>query len=79
MRLVQQGGGMIHGPCGRELELLKGAKKHKTGFHVIGATDATREIFGEPSLARAQKALEEQLRARMSCVLQGHIRWILQA
>ena len=62
--LVQLGGGTIHGPCGRQLELLKGAEKHKTGFHVIGAT-RPGGIFGGPSVARAQKALQGQLRARM--------------
>ena len=32
-----------------------------------------------PSVARAQKALQGQLRARMPHALQGHIRWIFQA
>ena len=77
-RLVQLGGGTIRGPCGWQLKLLKGAEKHKTGFHVIRAT-RPGGIFGRPSIARAQKALEEQLRARMPRVLQGHIRWIFQA
>ena len=76
--LVQLCGGMIHGPCGRQLELLKGAEKHKTGFHVIGAT-RPGGILGGPSVARAQKALQGQLRARVPHALQGHIRWIFQA
>ena len=32
-RLVQLGGGTIHEPGGRQLELLKSAEKHKTGFY----------------------------------------------
>ena len=77
-RLIQLGGGTMHGPGGRQLQLLKGAKKDKTGLYVIRATRPAG-MFGGPSVVRAQKALEEQLRARMPRVLQGHIRWIIQA
>ena len=35
-RLVQLDGGMIHGPHGRQLELLKGAEKRQMGLNVIG-------------------------------------------
>ncbi len=52
-RLVQLGGGMMFGPCGRQLELLKGAEKYKTGFHVIVGTRPVG-IFGGPSIARGQ-------------------------
>ena len=57
-RLVQLGGGTIHGPCGRQLELLKSAEKHKSCFQVIGATRPAG-ILGGPSVLRAQNALEE--------------------
>ena len=62
-RLVQLCGGTIHEPFGRQFELLrlKGAEKHKTGFHVIGATRPVA-MLGRPSLVMVQKALEEQLR-----------------
>ena len=72
------GGGTIHGPCGQQLQLLKGAEKDKTGFYVIRAT-CPGLILGGPSVARAQKALEEQLRAGVPHILQGHIRGVLQA
>ena len=58
-RLIQLSGGTMHGPGGRQLQLLKGAEKHKTGFYVIRAT-CPGLILGGPSVARAQKALEEQ-------------------
>ena len=58
--LIQLGGGPIHGPRGWQLELLKGAEKHKTFFDVMGATRAVG-IFGGPSVSRAQQTLEEQL------------------
>ena len=51
-RLVQLGGGPIHGPRGRQLELLKGAEKHKTGFHVIGATRPGGSLGGLPLRGR---------------------------
>jgi len=57
-RLVQLGGGTIHGPCGRQLELLKSAEKHKSCFQVIEATRPAG-ILGGPSVLRAQNALEE--------------------
>jgi len=63
-RLIQLGGGTMHGPGGRQLQLLKGAEKDKTGFYVIRATRPAG-MFGGPSVVRAQKALEEQLRTRM--------------
>ena len=73
-RLVQLGDGTIHGPCGRQLELLKGAENTRQASMSSGPR--VQVAF---SIARAQKALEEQLRAHMPRVLQGHIRWILQA
>ena len=72
------GGGTIHGPCGQQLQLLKGAEKDKTGFYVIRATRPAG-MFGGPSVVRAQKALEEQLRTRVPGVLQGHISGVIQA
>ena len=77
-RLIQLGGGTMHGPGGRQLQLLKGAEKDKTCFYVIRATRPAG-MFGGPSVLRAQNALEEQLRARVPCVLQGHIRGVPQA
>ena len=62
----------------QQLEFLKGAEKHQTDFHVIGATRPGVSLGG-PSVSRAQKALEEQLRAGVPRILQGHIRGVLQA
>ena len=66
------------GPGGRQLQLLKGAEKDKTGFYVIRATRPAG-MFGGPSIVRAQQALEAQLRTRMPGVLQGHISGVIQA
>ena len=76
--LVQFGGGTIYGPRGLQLELLKSAEKHKTCFYVIGAMRPAG-VLGGPSVLRAQKALEQQLRVLVPCVLQGHIRRVLHA
>ena len=56
-RLIQLGGGTIHGPCGRQLQLLKGAEKDKTGFYVITATrpgtaSLARDIPGYPVICK---------------------------
>ena len=53
-RLVQLGGGitgMIHGPRGWQLELLKGAEKHQMGLVVIGAS-YPGVVFGQPPISR---------------------------
>ena len=70
--LVQLGGGMIHGPSGWQLELLKGAEKHQMGLDVIGATHPG-VIFGQPPILRTQQTLEKQLRACLSCFLDRHV------
>ena len=45
-RLVQLGGGRIHGPCGRQLELLKGAEKGKTGSSMSSGPRVQVGIMG---------------------------------
>ena len=69
---------MIYGPCGRQLELLKGAEKHQMGLYVIGATH-TGVIFGKPPISRLQQTLEKQMRAPVCvpCVLDRHVGGIL--
>ena len=54
------------------LSSSKVLKKHKTGFHFIGATRAVG-IFRGSSVAMVQ-AFEEQLRARVPRLLHGHIK-----
>ena len=51
--LVQLGGGMIHRPHGRQLELLKGAEKHQMGLNVIRASHPG-VIFWQPPISRTQ-------------------------
>ena len=69
---------MIYGPCGRQLELLKGDEKHQTGLNIIRAMHSG-VIFGEPLISRMQHTLEKQMRAPVCvlCVLDGHVGGIL--
>ena len=69
---------MLHGPLGRQLELLKSAEKHQMGLDVIGATHQG-VIFGRPPISRTQQTLEKQLKACLSCVLDRHVRGTLRA
>ena len=66
------------GPVAGNFSSSKVLKKAKTGFYVIRATRPAG-MFGGPSVVRAQKALEEQLRTRMPRVLQGHSSGVIQA
>ena len=78
--LVQLGGGMIHGPRGRQLELLKGAEKHQMGLYVVRVRVMhPGVVFGQPPMSRTQQTLEKQLRACVPCVLDVYAGGILQA
>ena len=75
--LVQLCGGMIHGPSGKQLELLNLAK-------VLKNTRCHRGVvFGQPAILRTQPTLENQLRGSEGvcamCPLDGHVGEILHA